>query len=77
MKSILSILMISLILAGSSFGQDTDTTQVTTQEEQQQPQQKPAKKTATTLVPESVPWRLYVIDGWFIHQDWCLPSPGI
>jgi hypothetical protein len=46
MKSFLSILMITLLIASFSFGQDTDTTQVITQQEQEQPQQqqKPAKK---------------------------------
>ena len=46
MKSFFSILMITLLIKGISFGQETDTTQVITQQEQEQPQQqqKPAKK---------------------------------
>ena len=46
MKSLLGVLLASLLLAGVSFGQVTDTTQVATQQEQeqQQQQQKPAKQ---------------------------------
>jgi hypothetical protein len=45
MKSILCILMITLLVAGISFGQETDTSQVSTQQQQEQTQtQKPAKK---------------------------------
>ncbi|MCK4855173.1 MAG: hypothetical protein KAT31_12940, partial [Bacteroidales bacterium] len=44
MKSFFSILMITLLIAGVSFGQETDTTQVSDQQEQPPQQQKPAKK---------------------------------
>ena len=48
MKSILSFLMITLLVAGASFGQETDTSQVATQQEEQQQQeqqqQKPVKQ---------------------------------
>lgn len=45
MKSLLCILLITLLLAGVSFGQDTDTSQVSTHHQQAQPQnQNPSKK---------------------------------
>ncbi len=39
MKSILSLLMITLLVAGASFGQETDTSQISTPQEQPQQQE--------------------------------------